>query len=239
MGTMHVLKAFFWFTPLIQPYNPLGVAYPLTEAASLPDCQQNQYPGPDNPSFETGSLDGWTVVSGTAFGSGSVVGETDPRSCCGDFNQVGNYSVWGFGNAGDGAVGVLQSSSFQASSVMSFLVGGGWDPANLYVGLVLESDGTLLLKQTGMDDEAYIRIIWDTSPWVGQNVYVVAYDSSTSDSWGHINIDDVRVCCAALGDDALTFNVLGQANQPADGSLPDPELYAVDRRTLGRSDLFR
>ena len=228
MAVMHAFKRIFLLAPLLHPYHSLGAATPLPDTVPLPDCQQSQYPGPENPSFETGTLDGWTIVSGTAFGPGSVVGETDPRSCCGDFNQVGNYSVWGFGNAGDPAVGVLQSSSFQASSVMSFLVGGGWDPVNLYVGLVLDSDSTLLLSQTGMDDEAYIRIIWDTSAWAGQLVHVVAYDSSTSNSWGHINIDDVRVGCAALSDDALTFNVLGQVNQPADGSLPDPVLYAVD-----------
>jgi hypothetical protein len=35
---------------------------------------------------------------------------------------------------------------------------------------------------------------------------------------GHINIDDLRVGCDALGDAGLSFNVLGQANQPADGS---------------------
>jgi hypothetical protein len=46
---------------------------------------------------------------------------------------------------------------------MSFLVSGGWDPVNLYISLFRESDGTLLLNQTGMDDEAFIRIIWDTT----------------------------------------------------------------------------
>lgn len=111
---------------------------------------------------------------------------------------------------------------------MSFLVGGGWDPDNLYIGLIRDSDSTLLLSQTGMDDEAYIRIIWDTSDWAGQLVHIEAHDSSTSNSWGHINIDDVRVGCVALSDNTLTFNILGQANQPADGSLPDRELYAVD-----------
>jgi hypothetical protein len=109
-----------------------------------------------NPSFETGTLEGWTIVSGTAFGPGSIVGETGSGSCCGDFNQVGNYSVWGYGNAGDPAVGVPQSSTFQASFVTSFLVGGGWDPVNLYVGLLRASDNTVLFNQTGMDDEAYI-----------------------------------------------------------------------------------
>ena len=223
MVLIQAFKSVIWLLPLI--HHHYGA---LTNAFSFPDCQKDQYPGPENPGFETGTLDGWTVVSGTAFGQGSIVGETDPRSCCGNFNQDGNYSVWGYGNDGDPAVGILQSSSFPASSVMSFLVGGGWDPDNLYIGLIRDSDSTLLLSQTGMDDEAYIRIIWDTSDWAGQLVHIEAHDSSTSNSWGHINIDDVRVSCVALSDNTLTFNILGQANQPADGSLPDRELYAVD-----------
>jgi hypothetical protein len=127
--------------PLLYSYNALA------GTVSLPNCQQDQYPGPDNPGFETGRLDGWTIVSGTAFGPGSIVGETDPRSCCGDFNQAGYYSVWGYGNEGDPAVGILRSSSFQASSVMSLLVGGGWDSGNLYIGLIRESDNSLLLSR--------------------------------------------------------------------------------------------
>jgi hypothetical protein len=111
-----------------------------------------------NPSFETGTVAGWTVVSGDAFGNASVSSSSSYWG--GPLNQVGKFFMYGFAESGDPAVGQLQSSSFQASSVMSFLVSGGWDPVNLYIGRVRESDGTLLLNQTGMN-EAFIRIIWD------------------------------------------------------------------------------
>ncbi|KAH8906877.1 Arabinanase/levansucrase/invertase [Coniochaeta sp. PMI_546] len=113
---------------------------------------------------------------------------------------------------------------------MSFLVGGGYDPVNLYVGLVREKDGTLLFSQTGTNDEALIRIIWDTSAYAGQNVYLVVVDSSNVTSWGHINLDDVRTGCDALADGGLSFNVLGQSNQPPQShtALSAASLYALD-----------
>ncbi|KAN0112407.1 glycoside hydrolase family 32 protein [Hyaloscypha variabilis] len=191
------------------------------------DCHSNHYPGPVNPSFETG-LAGWTVISGDAFGNASVSSATSYWG--GPFNQVGKNFLWGFAESGDPAVGQLRSSTFQASSVMSFLVGGGWDPINLYIGLVRASDGKLLLSQTGPQDEALIRIVWDTSTYAGQNVYIIAYDNSTATSWGHINLDDIRTGCDALGDGGLTFNVLGQANQPIQNTstLSPSQLYAAD-----------
>ncbi|KAB5575533.1 glycosyl hydrolase [Coniochaeta sp. 2T2.1] len=192
------------------------------------DCHNKHYPGPENPSFETGNLSGWTVVSGTAFGDAGV---TDQVSYWGGpFQQVGKQFVWGLHNDGDPAVGELRSSTFRASSVMSFLVGGGYDPKNLYVGLVRESDGNLLFKQTGVNDDAFIRIIWDTSAYAGQNVHLVVVDSSTAGDWGHINIDDVRTGCDALKDGGLYFNVLGQDNQPPQSSntLSPASLMALD-----------
>jgi sucrose-6-phosphate hydrolase SacC (GH32 family) len=190
-------------------------------------CHSNHYPGPVNPSFETG-LAGWTVISGDAFGNASVSSASSYWG--GPFNQVGSSFLWGFAESGDPAVGQLRSSTFQASNVMSFLVGGGWDPVNLYVGLVRASDGELLLSQTGPQDEALIRIVWDTSTYASQNVYLTVYDNSTASSWGHINLDDVRTGCDALGDGDLTFNVLGQVNQPNQSTttLSASQLYAID-----------
>lgn len=191
------------------------------------NCHSNHFDGPVNPSFESG-VDGWTVLSGDAFGNASVI--STPSYWGGPFNQVGKNFLWGFGQSGDPAVGAIRSSTFKASSVMSFLVGGGWDPVNLYVALVRESDGSLIFSQTGTNDEALIRIVWDTSSYAGQNVHMLVYDNSTAGSWGHINLDDVRTGCDALGDGGLTFNVLGQDNQPSQNasSLSAPELYALD-----------
>ena len=199
-------------------------------AGLLPDQpgrRDNHGNGPLNPGFETGNLQGWQVVYGDAFGNQSV---TDSASYWGGpFHQDQKYFIWGITQAGESAVGELKSSSFRASSVLSFLVGGGYDPDNLYVGLVRDSDNQLLLKQTATNDEALIRIIWDTSKWAGQMVHVVVHDSSTSESWGHINFDDLRIGSHALGDgDGLTFQVVGQANQPPPRHSPACSLYAAD-----------
>ncbi|KAM0080843.1 hypothetical protein ACKRZS_006996 [Fusarium odoratissimum] len=207
----------------------LPLAATLAAGASLPhfkNCYLKSYPGPENPSFETGNLEGWEVVSGTAFGKDSI--STDLSYWDGPFHQDGKKFLLGFKQAGETAVGELKSSTFRASSALSFLIGGGYDPDNLYVALVRESDRKTLLKQTATNDEALIRIIWDTSKWQSQKVHIVVHDSSKSESWGHINIDDVRVGCHALGKDKdLSFNILGQANQAPRGSSACSS-YAAD-----------
>ncbi len=208
---------------LIFEVGVLSTAIPPTT-----NCHSNHYAGPVNPSFETGNLEGWTILGGDAFGNASVSSASSYWG--GPFNQVGKDFLWGYSQSGDPAVGAIRSTTFQASSVMSFLVGGGWDPINLYIGLVRDRDGSLLFSQTGTDDEALIRIIWDTSTYAGENVHLLVYDNSTATSWGHINLDDVRTGCDALGDGGLTFNVLGQDNQPLQSStsLSTPQLYASD-----------
>ncbi|CAK7219951.1 hypothetical protein SEUCBS140593_004068 [Sporothrix eucalyptigena] len=203
----------------------LGVSAGPYPAPRSPGCSSHVYPGPVNAGFETGTLDGWEIVSGDTFGSASVSDEISYWG--GPFDQVGNFFLWGYAQAGDAAVGELKSSSFQASSVMSFLIGGGYDPDNVYVALVRDSDGEVLLKQTGQNDEALIRIVWDTAAWAGEMVHLLLFDNSTA-AFGHINFDDVRTGCDALGDGDLTFNVLGQSNQPAAGSSEACTLYASD-----------
>ena len=203
-----------------------AVAGVLPDQAGSQGTKCNKGKEPLNPGFETGNLQGWRVVSGDAFGNKSVTETTSYWG--GPFHQDQKYFIWGIAQAGEAAVGELKSSSFRASSVMSFLVGGGYDPDKLYVGLVRDSDNQLLLKQTGTNDEALIRITWDTSKWASQLVHVVIHDSSTSESWGHINFDDLRVGPHALSDgDGLTFQVIGQANQPAHNSAAC-SLYAAD-----------
>lgn len=210
----------FWLSIALQVYK--------TAAIQMPDCEVDSYPGPPNANFETGTLEGWEITQGNAFGPSSV--SNSATYWDGPYHQRGSYFILGTAQSGETAVGELRSSSFQASSVMSFLISGGYDPENLYVGLVRDEDGLILLKQTGMNDEALVRIVWDTSEWAGQSVHMVIIDHSTREGWGHINFDDLRVGCPALGEcnGQLTFNILGQANQPASDSMETCELFAVD-----------
>jgi sucrose-6-phosphate hydrolase SacC (GH32 family) len=209
----------------------LSAAINLSMATAInkfSDCKTASFPGPRNANFETGSLDGWNVVFGNAFGANSVTNSSSYWD--GPFHQDGKYFVLGTAQSGETAVGELRSKSFRASSFMSFLIGGGYDLEKLYVGLVRDKDSALLLKQTGHNDEALIRIVWDTSKWAGELVHVVIVDHSTRDSWGHINFDDLRVGCPSLGtcNGKLTFSILGQANQPDRDTLDTCKLFAAD-----------
>ncbi|KFZ25263.1 hypothetical protein V502_00255 [Pseudogymnoascus sp. VKM F-4520 (FW-2644)] len=218
-GHSSLLKLLAWSALFQVPVLGNAIHHPV-------DCHRNHYPGPTNPSFENG-LKGWTVLNGDAFGSNSVTNTTSYWG--GPFNIVGRNFLWGFAESGDAGTGSIRSSSFKASSVMSFEVGGGWDAVNLYVGLVRDHDGKILLNQTGPNDDAMVRIVWDTSAYAGQSVHMLVYDNSTA-GFGHINLDDIRTGCDALGDGGLTFNVLGQANQPdkSTSTLSTAQIYAVD-----------
>ncbi|KAG0645257.1 Beta-fructosidase [Hyphodiscus hymeniophilus] len=216
-----LLTLFLSWSSILPNLSTLANASPISG-----DCHHNHFDGPENPSFENG-LNGWTVLQGDGFGNNSV--STSTTYWDGPFRKVGNAFLWGFGQAGDAGTGSLRSSSFSASSVMSFLIGGGWDPISHYIALIRESDSKMLFKQTGSNDEAMVRIIWDTSAYAGHKVHLLVYDNSTA-GFGHINIDDVRTGCDALGDKGLTFHVLGQANQPDQTAsrLSAPQLYAAD-----------
>jgi sucrose-6-phosphate hydrolase SacC (GH32 family) len=182
--------------------------------------------GPANPGFETGDLSGWTVVRGTAFGPAAVSAE--PAYWGGAFRQQGGRHLWGFAAAGDDATGVLRSASFApAADRMSFLVAGGHDPRRLYVALVRDSDGAVLRRQTGMQDEAYVRITWDVAAWRGVGVHLEVVDDATG-PWGHINLDDVDTSGRGTDGTGLTPLVLGQENHPPAGSGPDAPLFAAD-----------
>lgn len=147
-----------------------------------------------NPDFETGNLSGWTTVSGNAFNSLDVSKDTTFWNPPQSFNQHGTFHLWGFKNGGDGQVGTIKSTTFTlaGSGWVDFLIGGGNDINNLYVSLVRASDGAELYKATGNNSEAYSRIEWNASAYLGQQVYIKIVDNATG-GWGHINADDFHV----------------------------------------------
>ncbi|MET9373749.1 GH32 C-terminal domain-containing protein [Streptomyces sp. NPDC002992] len=209
-----------WKAPHLTVIAALLVAAstPISANAAPPATSRPLASGPVNPGFDTGDLTGWTVTEGTAFGPAAVTA-TDTY-WGGPFHHRGSHHLWGHAAAGDDATGTLRSASFAAPARMSFLVGGGWDPERLYVALVRDSDGRVLRKQTGPQDEAYVRIVWDTSAWRGQGVHLEVVDRKAG-GWGHLNLDDVRTGEAAVRDDnGLTFRTLGQAGQPTAPTAP-------------------
>lgn len=129
----------------------------------------------ENPGFETGDLTGWSEV-GSAFDNPV----SDVTSFWGGpFNHQGNYHVWGFVGAQEDAssdlrTGILTSSVFElaGNGIIDFLVAGGQDINNLYVALVRAEDGKELFKATGANTEAYRRVKWDASEFIGEALYL-------------------------------------------------------------------
>src|SRR5919198_2876169 len=157
----------------------VGVALALSVVADArASAPPNTIP---NGGFETGDLSGWRV-SGDAF---TVTSETN-WGWGGDFENAGRFHVWGFKNAGDAGTGELQSATWTnwGSHYVDFLISGGDDIDNLYVGLAV--DGVIVRKATGTNDEKYRRVIWDISPYryAAQMSFVVV-DRATG-GWGHI-----------------------------------------------------
>ena len=145
----------------------------------------------ENPNFETGDLSGWNI-KGNAFGISDVTTYWGTRL----FNQEGTYHMWGFVNAGDDGQGEMTSKLFKlgGNGTINFLIGGGKDINNLYVTLVRAEDNTELegCKSTGSDDEGYMRVTWDASPYLGEIVYIKVADKRGG-GFGHINVDDFQV----------------------------------------------
>ncbi|WLR60988.1 GH32 C-terminal domain-containing protein [Guptibacillus hwajinpoensis] len=143
-----------------------------------------------NPSFETGDLSGWKIVSGNAFNEKDVTDESsywDKQT----FDQKNFWHIWG-GRGDDTKVGVMQSETFTlgGDGQIDFLTGGDSDPDHLTISLVRESDGVELMKETGTGTDTYSKKSWDATAHVGTVVRMKVVDSTTN---GHINIDDVNV----------------------------------------------
>jgi hypothetical protein len=160
------------------------LSFAAIEPANLPEEIEN-------PDFETGDLSGWIAV-GDAFQNAHA--SAARTFWGGPFRHNGAYHLWGCGPSCDGPQGVLRSQPFRltGNGQVSLLVSGGYDYDRLYVALVRAADDTGLFKATGANTEAYRRVIWDASAYLGEALYVKLVDAS-SGGFGHINLDDVRV----------------------------------------------
>ncbi|WP_449538883.1 GH32 C-terminal domain-containing protein [Ferdinandcohnia sp. Marseille-Q9671] len=154
-----------------------------------------------NHDFQSGDLTGWKVIEGTTFSDKHITSAND-WGWGGPFNQANDrvdpnrYHLWGFNGeqGGDAATGIVKSEDFKLGGLgkIDFLIGGGQNINKLYVALVRKSDGKELLKATGHNDEAYRRVRWDASDFLGEELFIKVVDKETG-GWGHLNIDDVNV----------------------------------------------
>ncbi len=172
--------------------------------------------------FETGGLQGWTVVEGE-FGllvSDMKEFRNHPGTA---YNKQGMYYLSTIetkdyrGN--DGFTGVVRSPEFVVrADYLSFLVGGG-KGAGVYVALCLADTDEEVRAARGGNTETMRRHIWDTTEFVGHEVYLKTVDRETG-GWGHITFDDFREPTAEE-----------LAAVPADSSRPPASPYAMTSRT--------
>jgi len=92
---------------------------------------------------------------------------------------------------GGGATCRLDSRPFAVTGdSISLLVGGGDDPANLYVALVDAVADTILLRETGDGEPLLKPRRWHVRPYKGMTCRIRIVDDSTADD-GFLNVDEI------------------------------------------------
>lgn len=161
----------------------LGLLLAVRFAASAPD-------GEIRFDFETGDLQGWTVVEGAlsqavtdrpAYHNGGAYTSRQGRWHLSTVEGPG-------GKSADVQTAVLESPVFVLQAPeLSFLLGGGASP-DTYVALCT-LNGREVQRASGQNAEAMQRVEWQAAAQVGQPVFLRVVDAQT-DGWGHVTFDD-------------------------------------------------
>ena len=145
--------------------------------------------------FESGELDGWSIVEGTA---GCPVSNhvSLPRWRDKPFNREGKFHLSTVDTAdgfSDKQQVVLQSPEFVIhGDQASFLASGGFVPDSLFVGLYDAETKALVLSAGGPKGPQMKRTIWDVRKLRGKTVFLRVVDKNTG-GWGHLTFDDFSV----------------------------------------------
>ncbi len=145
--------------------------------------------------FETGTLDGWSISAGQAGHPVSDRGSL-PRHRGKPFNQEGKFHLSTV-QTSDG-FSDQQQVSFQSPRFIihgdraSFLSSGGFDPKTLYVGMFDADSNELLLNAGGPKGPQMKRTTWDVSKLKGKTVFLRVVDQNVG-GWGHLTFDDFSV----------------------------------------------
>ena len=158
------------------------------EDGVLPVDEQGK---PINTDFETGDLRDWTQISGTAFNSQPIKGDTiNPRRPDMHSRHAGNFWVGTFEISEDGPRGIIQSRPFKVTHPWAkFLIGGGSNDES--VDIVLADSKKLFFHATGDNREDMEQVVVDLRPIQGQTIFLRVVDDH-SFSWGHVNFDDFK-----------------------------------------------
>ncbi len=143
--------------------------------------------------FETGDLQGWTVVEGK-FDLLVCDRPALPQWPHVPFNKQGKYHLSTVAKCGgkgtdDAMTGVLQSPEFIIQGPqMSFLVGGG-DSDATYVALC-STEGEELKRAGGTNSPVLRRVVWDVIDYRDRRVFLEIVDRKQR-SWAHLTFDDL------------------------------------------------
>jgi arylsulfatase A-like enzyme len=145
--------------------------------------------------FESGELDGWSIVEGAA---GRPVSNfvSLPRWSDKPFNREGRFHLSTVDTAdgfSDKQQVVLQSPEFVIhGDQASFLAAGGFVPDSLFVGLYDAETKEALLSAGGPKGPQMKRTIWDARKLRGKTVFLRVVDKNIG-GWGHLTFDDFSV----------------------------------------------
>ncbi len=145
--------------------------------------------------FETGKLDGWSIVQGKAELPVSDRPSL-PRQKNRPFHREGKFHLSTIATAdgtSDEQQVVFQSPEFVIhGDRASFLASGGFIPDSLYVGLLDAESKKVLLTGGGARGPQMKRTTWDVSKLKGRTVVLQVVDQS-KDGWGHLTFDDFSI----------------------------------------------
>ena len=146
--------------------------------------------------FESGELDGWTIVEGA---NTKPIGSRDLEFHAGGgkYDKSGKYYLTTLestanDNPTDDTICVIESPVFKLDAgELTFLVGGGGSREGERVELaILGDDGAAepVLNAKGDDNQKLRAVKWDVSPYVGKRAVIRVVDLETG-GWAHIRCD--------------------------------------------------
>lgn len=134
---------------------------------------------------------GWKT-EGEAFGTGPAVGNSP------QLFQQGNRYIHS-NHKGDSATGTLTSSEFEIQrDYINSLVGGGYDPGNLRIDLLI--DGKWVFSETGRTSNHFPGTArkefldwkhWDVKKYKGEKAVIRIVDEAAGRDWAHICVDQI------------------------------------------------
>jgi putative membrane-bound dehydrogenase-like protein len=170
-----------------------NVAESESAPASVPSFSAMNGDGKQlNFSFETGTLEDWTV-DGTAFLEQPIHGDT-VRARRADMSSQhdGEYWVGGYEKRQDESVGTLTSVDFEVTHRYgSFLVGGGGN-FETRVELCSAETGEPFFRTAGQFTEDMRRVAVDLQEYLGKKIRIRLVDEAIS-GWGHLNFDSFQL----------------------------------------------